>query len=217
EVFLLIGLKPLKGDKSVKWQHAPKFQILKVNSNFEVEELETIEFPHVMAISYFNILTQDRDQEFEGEGDVLDISQGQLSIVFSPIKSILAKKLVNPDPADQTMVLINADGSIANKIPMKVPTSGWVIEDYAMSYDGNDIYFFGPAKDEAYVSSLQPSNSPLSGRSEVKAIKYRDYQIMKITNGEFSWANTTALEEFSVKAVTPPSQKKSPEYKRETF
>ncbi len=217
EVYLIIGLKPPKGDKSVKWQHAKKFQILKVNSEFEVEELELIEFPNVMAISYFNVLNPDRDLAFEGEGDVLDISQGQLAVVFSPIKSILAKKMMNPDPADQTMVLIDADGSIADKISMKLPTSGWVIEDYAMSQEGDDCYFFGPAKDEAYVSSLQPTNSPLSGRSAVKEIKYRDYQVMKISDGKFAWANTTNLDEFSEKAVTPPSQKKSPEYKGKLF
>ena len=49
EVYLLIGLKPPKGDKSVKWQHTKKFQILKVNNNFEVEELELIEFPSAMV------------------------------------------------------------------------------------------------------------------------------------------------------------------------
>jgi len=151
-----------------------------VNSNFEVEELELIEFPYAMAITYFNVLSADRNQDFEGEGDALDISRGKLSVVFSPIKSLLGKKVLNPNPADQTMVLINSDGSIANKIAMEVPTSGWVIEDYAMSYDGRDCYFFGPAKEGVYVNSLQPANSPLSGRSEVKEIKYKDCVVKKI-------------------------------------
>ncbi len=217
EVYLLIGLKPPKGDKSVKWQHTKKFQILKVNNNFEVEELELIEFPSAMAISYMNVLSADRELDFEGEGDVLDISNGQLAVVFSPIKSVLVKKSMNPNPGDQTMVLINSDGSIANKINIAVPTSGWVIDDYAMSYDGNDVYFFGAAKDEAYVNNLQPTNSPVTGRSEVKEIKYRDYQVMKISNGKMAWINTTNLDEFSERAVTPPSQRQSPEYKGKLF
>jgi hypothetical protein len=217
EVFLLIGLKTAKGDKSVKWQHAKKFQILKVNSNFEVEELETIEFPYGMAISYMNVLSRNREPEFDGEGDALDISQGQLAVVFSPIKSVLAKSVLNPDPADQTLVLINSDGHIASKIEMTPPTSGWVIEDYALSYDGKDCYFFGPAKEEKYVNTLQPCNSPLSGQSEVKDIKYRDYQVMKISNGQLAWTSSTNLDEFSAKAVTPPSQKASPEYRGRNF
>jgi len=217
EVYLLIGLKPPKGDKSVKWQHSKKFQILKVNRDFEVEELEIIEFPYAMAISYFNVLSANRDMEFEGEGDALDISKGKLAVVFSPIKSILAKKVLNPNPSDQMLVLINPNGNIASKIEMNVPTSGWVIDDYAMSYDGRDVYFFGAAKDGAYVNSMQPTNSPLSGRSEVKEIKYKDYQVMKISDGKLNWVNTTSLDEFSVRAVTPPSQRKSPEYKGKLF
>jgi len=217
EVYLLIGLKPPKGDKTVKWQHTKKFQILKVNSDFEVEELELIEFPHAMAISYMNVLSANRNMEFEGEGDVLDISNGQLAVVFSPIKTMLSKKSTNPNPGDHTMVLINSNGSIANKISMNAPTSGWVIDDYAMSYDGNDVYFFGAAKDEAYVNALQPTNSPLTGRDEIKDIKYKDYQVMKISDGKLTWINTTNLDEFSERAVTPPSQKKSPEYKGKQF
>ena len=213
EVYLLIGLKPPKGDKTVKWQHAKKFQILKINSNFELEELEKIEFPFAMAISYLNVLTEDREPAFEGEGPTMDMSTGQLAVVFSPVKSMLGKKVMNPDPSDHTMVLINGDGSIANKISVKPPTSGWVIEDYVMSADGRDVYFFGPAKDGTYVNLLQPTISPLTGRSEVKDIKYKDFQVMKISNGKKEWISTTNLDEFSEKAVTPPSQKKSPEYR----
>lgn len=217
EVFLLVGIKAPKGDKANKWQHTMKFQILKINGDFEVEELEKIEFDHPMAIGYMDVLSRNREANYEGENDIMDVSMGNAAIVFSPVKSLFTKKLTDPDPGNHVMVTVSPEGKIVDKIAMKPETSGWIIEDYVMSADGKDTYFFGPAKEDAYVNSLQPTNSPLTGRTEIKEIKYKDFQVMKISDGQLAWIKATNLDEFSAKSVTPPSQKKSPEYKGKLF
>ena len=217
EIFIIVGLKQPKGTKGVKYQHTVKFQILKITKDFQVVEMEKFDFPYASAISYMDVITDDRDPSFEGENDILDISKGQLAIVFSPVKSLLAKKMTNPEPGDHTMVLMNKDGTIANKVAMKAPTSAWVIQDYVLSADNKDVYFFGPAKDGSYVNQVKGTISPLTRNGDVKEIKYKDFQIMKLTGNSMVWVQTTNLDEFKEKAVIPPSQKKSPEYKGKMY
>ena len=217
EIFIIIGLKQPKGTKGVKYQHTVKFQILKITKDFQVVEMEKFDFPYASAISYMDIITDDRDASFEGKNDVLDISKGQLAIVFSPVKSLLARKMTNPEAGDHTMILLNKDGTIANRVSMKTPTSGWVIQDYVLSDDNNDVYFFGPAKDGAYVNQVKGTISPLTQDGEAKEIKYKDFQIMKLVGNNMDWVQTTSLDDFKEKAVIPPSQKKSPEYKGKMY
>ena len=217
DLFLLTGLKAPKGDKSAKWQHTTKYQIIRISKDLQVEELETIEFDYAMSLSYMGVLRGDREILVEGESDVLEIGENKMGIVFSPVKSMLAKKMMDPNPSNQVIVVINPDGSVSDKINIDPPTSGWVIEDYAASAYADDFYFYGPAKNEEYVNKLKPTNSPLSGTVDVKDIKYKNFQIMKFTEGKVAWTKTTDLKEFEAKSSTPPSQNKSPDYKGKDF
>jgi hypothetical protein len=108
EVLLLVGLKAEKGDKDNKWQEARKFQIIKVKPDLSAEMLETIEFPYNMAISFTKVLSNVEEIETNPEnatlGDMLEMSAGDLAngnaaLIFSPLKSIMGKKQVNPNPA----------------------------------------------------------------------------------------------------------------------
>ncbi len=215
EVILLVGIKPPKGqNKEAKFQHARKYQLMKITPDFQVEYGEFIEFKHNMVISFKRSLATNAQIE---QGENNDISKANVSLIFTPLKSMLGKKWQSENPENHTMIIVNDKGEIASRIDITAPTSGWVVEDLVVANGGKDVYYYGPAKDGAYVNSLMPTNSPLTGRDEVKDIKYKNFQIMKITDNKLAWINNTDLKEFQTKAVTPPSQKKSPEYKGKNF
>lgn len=220
EAFMIVGVKSPKGSK-IKHQHARKFQIVKVKPDLDIEYLETISFEYNMAINFKRVLTNELPEETYDLGDDIyvadDISKGKLAVVFSPIKSLIGKKTNSPEPDGHTLVLINSDGAIEKKINYKAPVSGWVIEDFILSDDGNDIYLYGPAKENEYINKLMPVNSPLTGRDDIKDIKWKSFQLMKISNNEKVWIKDTDLKEFKANVVTPPSQKRSPEYKGKKF
>ena len=229
DVIAITGLRRAKGDKDKTkvFQQARKFQFIKIKSDFTSEILETIYFPHNMGISFIKTITN-KEIIVDESGSELDVSMGgsaagdlgngDIAIVFSPIKSMLGSKFVDPNPGNHVMVIVGGDGKIKSKVPLNSPTSGWVIEDFIMSDDGKDVYFYGPAKDGAYVNKVQPVNSAVSqGQSEVKDIKYKNFQLMKLTDNKLAWIKTTDIKEFSAKAVNPPSQKKSPDYTGKNF
>ncbi len=228
-VLILVGLKADKADKENKWQEARKFQFIKITSNFEAIPGDIIEFDYDMGISFTKVLSQNTEimetEGGEGEGtftDYMEHSAGDLAdgdavLIFAPVKSMMDKKHMAPDPGAHTMLILNAEGKIENRIDYKTPTSGWVVEGYTLSPDGKDIYFFGPAKDEAYVNMLMPVNTPFGSSDAVAEIKWKNFQVMKVSGNEVAYLNSTPLADFKAKAVNPPSQKKSPDYIGKNF
>ncbi len=211
EVYLLVGVK---GDK---YQHARKFQIVRITPEMEAEYLEEIDFATNQCINFTSVITNIEPDEVEGVELAPDLATGDAVIIFSPIKGLLAKKFQDDNPGKQTLVMIGSDGAIKSKVEYQAATSGWVVEGYVQSVDMNDIYFYGPAKDDAYINKLMPVNSPLAGQDEIKDIKWKNFQIMKVSGGELSWIESTPLEDFKDKSVNPPSQKKSPYYTGKKF
>lgn len=215
DAYLIVGLKADKKSK-VKYQQARKFQVIKITSDFEVEYQEYINFSSNMAISFARVLTNETPEEtYDLDPDIPlseDISQGPLALVFSPIKSLLAKKQQSDYPERQTLVLLDENGKVDSRINFRAKISGWVIEDFILSADGRDFYLYGPAKEGDYVNQVMPVNSPLSGKTEIKEIKWKSFQLMKISNKELAWVKATDLKEFKDKAMTPPSQKQKPTY-----
>ena len=220
DAYLIVGKKADKKSK-IKYQHARKFQIVKVSSDFEVEYLETIDFPHNMAISFMRVLSNEEPEEsYEIDPDIPlaeDISRGPLAVVFSPVKAMIGKKNESENPEKQTLVLLDQHGKIDTKIRFTAKVSGWMIEDFVLSEDGQEVYFYGPAKEDAYVNQVMPTNSPLTGRTEIKDIKWKSFQLMKISNKEKAWIRDTDLKEFKSKAIAPPSQKQMPVYDGKKF
>ena len=183
---------------------------MKITNDFKVEYGEILEFEHNMAICFTKSLAP------AGE-EVDDISIGNMGMIFVPMKSMQGGKWGSDNPGKHTLIMVNAEAKIDTRIDYDAPTSGWVVEDVVIANGGKDLYFYGPAKDGAYVNKLMPTNSPLQGKDEIKDIKYKNFQIMKVTDKKLAWINNTDLKEFETKAVTPPSQKKSPEYKGKKF
>ena len=212
---MLVGNKATKGTKKDKYQHARKFQIIKVNKDLEPEYLEEIVFDYNMAIS-FSSMKYDQGYEPNEELDVRDIHNGKWYLVFSPIKTMLGKKFANPNAGENTLLVMDDHGKIDVKIDYTTETTGWVVRDMIVAGNGN-LFFYGPAKDDSYINKLMPTNSPLTGRDEIADIKWKNFQVMKISNNEFKWIHSTDLKEFKANVVTPPSQKKSPDYSGKKF
>ncbi|MCB9234781.1 MAG: hypothetical protein H6581_24220 [Bacteroidia bacterium] len=212
DLFLVVGIKASKDDKKGNaFQHCRKFQIVKITPQMEVTYLDEIDFEFNQGINYSAVVTPN-NEPVNMIDDMYDISCGKWYLMLSPIKTMIGAKYATKDPSNHTLLIINSDGSLSKQIPFKAPTSGFVVEDIVAANGGDDAYIYGPAKEDAFVNMLQPTNSPLTYREEVKDIKYKDFQILKIHQEKVEYIQSTNLDDFEAKAVTPPSQKKTPVY-----
>ena len=214
DAYMLVGVKAPKGSKD-KYLHTRNFQIVKLSNDLDIEYLEEINFDYNMAVSYKNIV-YNKGVKLDETPESTNIKNGKLYLVFSPIKTMIGKKFASPNPGDNLLVVFDENGKIESKIDYKAKTSGWVIKGLSCA-DNGDLFFYGPAKEDSYVNNVMPTNSPLTGRTEVKDIKWKNFQIMKISQNKFEWINSTDLKDFKTKAVSPPSQKQMPVYQGKNF
>lgn len=213
DAYIVVGQRAPKGSDE-KFKETRHFQIVKITYGLDVEYLEEFSFDYNMAITYNTIFYNADADPIEGS-QFRDIKDGQWYMIFSPIKTLLGRKTVSPKPGASQMVIVNEDGSIDSKIDFDAPAAGWVIDDVA--FDGNDMYFYGPAIADKYINQVKPTNSPLTIRDQVKDVKYKDYQVMKISNKKLAYINSTYIKEFKKKLKNPPSQKRSPDYRGKKF
>lgn len=216
DVVLLVGNKGDKSDDN-KYQHVQNFQLMHISNDMQITYGEKIEFPYAMCINYFRIIEEPGLEETDLMDETGDLSRGDLAIVFSPLTNLFVKKKVNPNPNEHTLVIVGADGKIKKRLDMKTPSSGWWVED-VIKFGSGDIIAYGPSKDEKYINTLKPTNSPMTYKDEVSETAWKSFQILKLDK-DFNqvYLASSDLEEFEAKLVTPPSQKKAPSYMGKRF
>jgi hypothetical protein len=216
DAYMIVGKKAPKGSK-IKKQHARHFQIVKLTQDLEVEYLEEFQFDYNMCVSFDKVIFPPGEEPDE-EYAIADVSDGgEWYVVFSPVKGMSGKDQLNPVKGESKIMLITEEGKIKGQLDFTAPTEGWVIRGMVKSMDGEDYFFYGPAKDDVYIDQVAAVVSPVVMSNNTKEIKYKNYQIMKVESGKVAWINSTPLEDFETKASAPPSQKKMPEYKGKNF
>ncbi|MCH2043296.1 MAG: hypothetical protein MK212_04090 [Saprospiraceae bacterium] len=209
-VTLLVGNKGQKGE--VKYQHTKNFQLINISKDAEIEYGEKIEFDHAMCINYFHVIDEPGQPFLEINDTVGDFDRGDLAIVFSPLTNLTIKKHVNPNPNEHTLVIVDKNGKIKKKIELNAPSSGWWIENI-VKFSTGEIIAYGPSKDNKYINTLKPTNSPLTYTSKPSNTTWRSFQLLKLNaNLEIDYLVTNDLNDFRRKLRTPPSQKRSPSY-----
>ena len=208
---LLVGNKSEKGSK-IKNLHTRNFQLMTISNNMEINYGEEIKFDYAVCINYARIIDEPGLEESNVDDPIGDLSRGDLAIVFSPMKAMLTSKMTNEDPSVHTLLIIGADGKIKSKKEIKAPSSGWWIEDI-VKFDNGEIVAYGPSKDDKYINTLKPTNSPATFRQTTSETKWKVFQVMKLSKDyEMTYIKATDLDLFKERLVTPPSQKRSPSY-----
>ena len=238
DVLVLVGHKDEKGGD--KHKQAKNFQFMTISKDLEITWGDEVNFDYVMAVNYSKVIPEPTGYSFEVnpynkteeyyseyqylQGDIGQLAQdqvgslaeGELAIVFSPISNMMTKKAANPNPGEHTVVFVDHNAAVLSRVDVSAPTSGWLINDMIKFPDG-EIIAFGPAKEEKYVNTLKPTNSPYTYKSNTSESKWKSYQIMKIVDGELAWINSVTLDEMELMYKKPPSQKKSPDYSGKRF
>jgi hypothetical protein len=195
-----------------------EYVLLKIDNQLNVEVTDRFEFeaPQAIAASYLitniNSVEDDDsalDEEAEAsEGDDSD-EQGDLSTsdVGMIFASVSAGKKGKSDPHDYTFVHINNQGKVVNRVPIKTGASVWAINQ--MITTGESIYLMGPANDGKFFDQVN--------MADVEGMKWKLFQLCKITGKKVEYITTTDLDEFESKLKTPPSQSKTPSYRGKRF
>jgi hypothetical protein len=208
---LLVGNKSEKGSK-IKNLHTRNFQLMTISKDMEINYGEEIKFDYAVCINYAKIIDEPGLEESNVDDPIGDLSRGDLAIVFSPMKAMLTSKMTNEDPSVHTLLIIGADGKIKSKLDIKAPSSGWWIEDI-VKFGNDEIVAYGPSKDDKYINTLKPTNSPATFRQSTSDTKWKVFQVMKLNKDfELTYIKATDLDLFKDRLVTPPSQKRSPSY-----
>ncbi|MFT5646024.1 MAG: hypothetical protein ACI976_000701 [Aureispira sp.] len=210
-VVLLVGNKAEKKSK-IKNQHTRHFQLMTVSKDLEVKYGEELKFDYAMCVNYARIIDEPGLAESMVDDPIGDLSRGDLAIVFSPMKAIITGKMTNEDPAAHTLIIVGADGVIKKRLDIKTPSSAWWIEDI-IKFDNGSTIAYGPSKDEKYINTLKPTNSPATFRESTNETKWKVFQVLKLNKDlELEYIKATGLDVFKEKLVTPPAQKKTPSY-----
>ena len=217
EALVLVGHKAEKGSK-IKNQHTRHFQLLMVSPDLEVRFKEEIQFDYAMCISYARVIEASNLPPSLVDDPIGDLAQGDLALVFSPMKTVLTDKTTNPNPGSYLLVIVGKDGTIKAKQPLGVPASGWWIEDMK-KFETGEIVAYGPAKSGPYLNEVRPVNSPLTNGSEVNAeVRWNDFQLLRLRPDlTVQYFSITDLPEFKDKLATPPSQRQQPTYLGKRF
>jgi hypothetical protein len=152
----------------------------------------------------------------DGEKGVPEIDGALFYLVFAPVSGG-GKENMSQDMGASRLVGMDENGKLVSQLDFSAPTSGWNIMNMIKSPYANDYYLFGPAKDEVYVNKIAKVISPLDYNQAVNDIKFKNYQVMKISDGKVVYVNSTPLESFETQASSPPSQKSIPEYEGKNF
>lgn len=128
-------------------------------------------------------------------------------VVFAPMGGPGMGKTANPSVNAYTYVRTDHQGKIIENIPFSSPASYWTIHELVEDNSNKRVYLYGPAapgKDKYYNMMLGTQ-------------KFESVQLMCIEDGKVRYLTDTNLETIESKSNTPPSQKKTPEYKGKQF
>jgi hypothetical protein len=195
-----------------------EYVMLKIDNQLNVEVADKFEFsaPQTIADSYLitginDVAEDDSGLEEEGapaEGadndDDGDLSVSNVGIIFA---SSYGGKKSQSDPHDYTFVHISNQGKVLGRIPIKTGASVWAINQ--MITTGESIYLLGPANDGKYRDQVN--------LADIEGMKWKLFQLCKITGSKVDYITTTDLDEFESKLKTPPSQSKTPSYRGKKF
>lgn len=197
-----------------------EYTLLKIEPTltFTVQDKFKFESPQAIAAAMLitNLATMEYDDsglDEEDEGNEADDSdeQGDLStsepgLIFA---NASAGKKAKADPHDYTFIHLSADGKVLERVALKTGASAWNINNIIQA-EGS-IYLIGPANEGKYHDVGIPMGADLEN------MKWKLFQMAKITGGKVDYMTVTDLDEFEAKLKTPPSQKKSPSYRGKRF
>lgn len=210
-VVLLVGNKAEKGSK-IKNQHTRHFQLMTVDNQLNVNYGEALQFDYAMCINYAKIIDEPGLEESQVEDPIGDLSRGDLVVVFSPMNAILTKKMTHPKANAHVMIIVDKSGKIKKRIDLETPSAAWWIED-VVKFDNGEIIAFGPSKDDKYINTLKPTNSPATFRTTTNETKWKVFQVLKLNQDlEVAYIKATDLDLFKNNLVIPPAQKQKPYY-----
>lgn len=197
-----------------------EYVILKIDNQLNTTVTDKFSFEAPMSIAATTLITninnieQDDsglDEEDEGNeandtDDQGDLSNSDVGLVFATAP---AGKKVKGDPHDYVFIHISQDGKILNRVDLRTVASAWHINQIITT--GESIYMMGPANDGKYHAQGIPAGS------DPEAMKWKLFQLAKITGSNVGYITTTDLDEFEARLKTPPSQKKTPSYRGKRF
>jgi hypothetical protein len=186
--------------------------------NFTVQDKFSFDKPQIIATS--TLITSVENNEYDDSGldeeaegneaddtdDQGDLSTSQPGLIFAASS---AGKKAKADPHDYTFIRLSQEGKVLERTEIKTLASAWAINNIIAA--GESIYMMGPANDGKYHDLGIPAGS------DVEAMKWKLFQLVKITSGKVEYVTTTDLDEFEAKLKTPPSQKKTPSYQGKRF
>jgi hypothetical protein len=201
-----------------------EFSLMKVNSELEFAITETKKFdnPQVLASNILIPKVGDSDDDEGGDeeapaedgpeasDDQGNIASNDAAFIFAPSSS--GGKSSNPN--SYTYWRVDATGKILETVQINAKASVWDINQSISA--GESFYIGGPANEGKFYD--QTISKPAFGPApDLENIKWKTYQLCKITNGEVEYITLTNLDDFEAKLQIPPSQKKSPSYRGKKF
>ncbi|MBC7863702.1 MAG: hypothetical protein IAF38_12055, partial [Bacteroidia bacterium] len=162
---------------------------MKIDKDLKIEIVDKNTFTNLKSLKATFLVPSEGTTSDDEESADEDISTSDICFIFAGFEDKKNKE----SELNYEMWRVSHEGKIKNKLEFQVKTGFWNIES-AIS-DKGSLYFVGPANEE---SSSKP----------IDDIKWKFYQLAKITGDKIDYVTTTNMDEFEAKLKKPASQKK---------
>ena len=216
EFIVLAGVKAEDGDKS-KLHEARHFQLIKVNKDFTVDYLQKLDFDYNMGISFQKTI-HNSTEIIPSKQKRNEIYDSRVILIFSPIHLSRGKENTSPDPGNGHVLIIDGNGNALNNEPFHFPSGGWVIDDVVNSPYTDEMILYGSAQQDKYINQVKDIYLPFNSVKMIpQNIKWKQFQIMKISGNKVSWVTNVSVEDINANIQTTASSRGKTHYDGERF
>jgi hypothetical protein len=185
-----------KGDSKDPLRQYKKIHVLRYDADLNQLADKVIEFTYPQMIAAIN--TDDADEDADVDEDV--------AILFAPMGGKGMSKTADPNAGNYTYVRVSPAAEVKQRVAV---SSNHGIFDGSFVSMGDAMLIYGPANDNKtdYLNEKQADDQ----------FKAKNFQMVRIENGNVAFVTSTPIADFEKKAQNPPSQKKSPDYRGRKF
>ncbi|MDJ1499678.1 hypothetical protein [Xanthocytophaga agilis] len=192
EVLALVGEK----DKKDAAARLKNFSVLHVNKELDILHKIELPFEYLQYPIYFGSVQSDESHDAE---DVLT----DYVIVFAPAEGAGMNKSKGGAANNYTLVRINPDGVLVDRIAFNSKGNDWKIE--GIYQIGESLVAYGPCKAKDITESYFDAYKDPAKMAEMD--KFTHFQMVGLKSKSVGFVSLSSIEDFEKKTKTPSNQK----------
>lgn len=199
-----------------------EFSLLRVGQNLDIQDIP-IEFDVEHSLVYSFVVNNGKTTEDSDDPEYLDTGKDMV-FIFSPNEGNMS---------EYTWLQMDVEGKVTHRMKIDAPGNVMAVTAHNVTADGT-VYLcaltstikksydgvigdYTPIENPHYLKYGTPNYRMETYERKMEKFKFESFTTLKIKNGKLLWINSTPINDFKSKLVTPPNQKKGYSYDGKRF